>query len=371
MGDNEAVATAAAISNVHRMRLIAPFVMLLNAVHVGIFYFAWQHNTDPLTARWQWALLVAHVCMGACMLLATWVVRHLPSSGESAMTRAVPVALMALGILFAIAVVMIDQWVTTNITPFLVACLLIGLVGHLRPRTALGLYLTVYLVYFWGMGWVTEQPTILLTNRLNGLTACVVGLSLSVVLWRNFTTITLQQAALERANTALEHLARVDGLTGLYNRTCFVDMAQREVARAQRRGDHTSLLILDLDHFKRINDSRGHPAGDAVLRHVAATLQGAVRKTDMVGRIGGEEFMVLLPNTTASDAHALAEKLRQMVQDSPTPWGTQTLPITMSIGIGTSAGSPTCSYASLYSEADQALYAAKEAGRNRVVGVRH
>ena len=226
MADNDAVTSAAALNNLQRMRLIAPFVVLLNAVHVCIFYFAWYHNTDPHTARWQWALALAHACMGAMMLLSTWAVRQLPSSGESALTRAVPVVLMALGILFAIAVVMIDQWVTTNITPFLVACLLIGLVGHLRPRTALGLYLSVYLVYYWGIGWVTSQPTILLTNRLNGLTACVVGLSLSVVLWRNFSTITLQKAALEHANAALKHLARVDGLTGLYNRSCFVDMAQ-------------------------------------------------------------------------------------------------------------------------------------------------
>jgi diguanylate cyclase (GGDEF)-like protein len=193
------------------------------------------------------------------------------------------------------------------------------------------------------------------------------------VIWRKVATITLQHEQLGRANAELqekqrdlERLTRLDGLTGLFNRTTFVELSRKELERAQRQGSDTAILILDLDHFKRINDTWGHPAGDAVLRHVAIAATGAVRSTDLVGRLGGEEFIVLLPATSIEAARKLAEKLRARLQASPAPWLASPIPVTASIGLAATTAAEKLDFETLYNAADKALYLAKTRGRNRV-----
>lgn len=365
--ENDAAAPAAARANMMRLRRLCPIVALLNAAHMVVFYLAWRNNAaGDVTALWEWSLFIAHTCMGLTMLAATWGAHRVLRTENALGMRVFPVALLAVGLAFAIAVVLIDQWVTPSITPFLIASLVTGVVVYLRPAAATALYLATYAAFFWGIGLVNSQPAQLLSNRLNGITACVLGLSLSIVLWRKFTVITHQHAQLQAANTALERLSRLDGLTGLYNRMTFVEMSRRELGRAQRSGSPTVILLMDLDHFKQVNDHWGHPAGDAVLRHIATELQNTVRNSDLVGRLGGEEFMVLLPDTTVADGLALAEKLRQHLQDSPVPWNGATITTTVSIGVAGTGAHHDRNFESVYHEADQALYKAKQRGRNCV-----
>lgn len=152
-----------------------------------------------------------------------------------------------------------------------------------------------------------------------------------------------------------------------------------ELARAQREHTPLSLLVLDLDHFKHVNDQWGHLVGDAVLRHVTALMQGAVRRTDVIGRLGGEEFVVVLPQEGAEAGNRLAEKLRQLIATTPMPMkntpqiGTadESPPLPMTVSIGGVSLPPGCqgSLESLLDMADKALYQAKAEGRNRVVWV--
>lgn len=179
----------------------------------------------------------------------------------------------------------------------------------------------------------------------------------------------------------LERRATIDDLTGLANRGHFHTSAAINLARAQRYGEPLSLLILDIDHFKDVNDSHGHQAGDAVLRGVADHCREAIRTSDLIGRMGGEEFAILLPETDQEAACHLAERLRQGLQERRWrchPLGDQAqdpmggpprdLAITVSIGVATLTPAIT-SLDALYARADQALYAAKAGGRNRVSGV--
>jgi diguanylate cyclase (GGDEF)-like protein len=236
------------------------------------------------------------------------------------------------------------------------------------------LYLVAFAAYFYGLSLTQSNPEQLLSNRLNGVTACMLGWALTIIMWRNFSTITRQQrqlaevnAALQDRQTELEHLTRRDGLTGLFNRHTFVDLTEQELARARRHGGATAMLLLDQDYFKRINDTHGHPAGDAVLRHVAALLANTVRSTDLVGRLGGDEFIVLLPDTSSAAAHLLAEKLRQRIAADPAVWQELTIPGSVSVGLSVVTADQPASFESLYSDADTALYEAKKLGRNRVV----
>jgi diguanylate cyclase (GGDEF)-like protein len=171
----------------------------------------------------------------------------------------------------------------------------------------------------------------------------------------------------KRREAQAQRLAVTDPLTGVANRRAFLDTLEREYARAQRDQSSMAVVMLDLDHFKNTNDSHGHAAGDAVLCHAAAVLGGVVREVDSVGRLGGEEFAILLPGATASEAMDVAERCRAALCRAPVMHEGAPVDVTASLGV---CGLPanTVQRASRFLElADQALYAAKDGGRNRVV----
>ncbi|MEA2134992.1 MAG: hypothetical protein QOC68_2901 [Solirubrobacteraceae bacterium] len=155
-----------------------------------------------------------------------------------------------------------------------------------------------------------------------------------------------------------------DGLTGLFNRRELDARAEQAVALATRHGRPFSCLLLDLDHFKQINDTHGHAAGDTVLRDAAQRIYDASRVSDIVSRYGGEEFVVLLPETNGEEAVAAADKLRALLSATPVAVGTTSISIAASIGVASwSEGMRTPG--DLYAAADEALYRAKELGRDR------
>jgi len=160
--------------------------------------------------------------------------------------------------------------------------------------------------------------------------------------------------------------ATTDSLTGATSRGHFLEQAEAELVRAIRYGSSLSLLMLDLDHFKSINDTHGHQGGDVVLQEFVRLCRAVVRDVDLIGRMGGEEFAILLPETDGSGAYQLGERLRQSVAEHRMmlPDGT-TLVFSTSIGVA-SLVSPDCRIDQLLRHADEALYAAKNSGRNRV-----
>ncbi len=160
-------------------------------------------------------------------------------------------------------------------------------------------------------------------------------------------------------------LASTDPLTDLPNRRFLEDYAKIELERLRRFGGAMSVLMLDLDKFKLINDTHGHLAGDAVLKKVAARCKAAVRESDVFARIGGEEFVALLPGTDEVGAIVLAEKLRSIIEGLKIKTEAETLRVTGSIGVASVAPNDR-SISSALNRADRALYAAKDAGRNRV-----
>jgi diguanylate cyclase (GGDEF)-like protein/PAS domain S-box-containing protein len=183
---------------------------------------------------------------------------------------------------------------------------------------------------------------------------------------RHFIAVMEDISARKRQEQELKRLATTDALTGLLNRRAFLEEVVQELQRYRRHGHEGALLMLDLDHFKRVNDRHGHAVGDAVLVQVSAALRERLRLTDRIGRLGGEEFAVLLPETGPEGALALAQALREEVgaQRIPTPDGP--LGVTVSIGLSGFAPGETDAVP-LLGRADQALYQAKEQGRNRVV----
>ena len=227
-----------------------------------------------------------------------------------------------------------------------------------------------------GERWYAE-PRWLLILPLDNPATGVVG---ALVLW-NTEEITVDEEQIEILKLVvpyaalilhqlqlyhpLQEFAERDALTGLYNRRVFEERLAAEDARFLRYGRNTSLLILDIDHFKSINDTHGHEAGDAALKAVARVVRAAIRETDMAARLGGEEFVVLLPETPLAGALEIAERLRRRVEELTVEW--EGIPIAVRVSIGV-ASAPECaeSPAHLPAIADAALYASKRGGRNRV-----
>lgn len=209
------------------------------------------------------------------------------------------------------------------------------------------------------------------------IAAAVVALAMVAGLVRSRTAyLRRRQAELERqiadrtadlraANERLFELATIDPLTGCINRRHFVERANDLIALSRRLAAPISLAIMDLDEFKRVNDTYGHPAGDAVLRMIGRTSQSHIRATDLLGRIGGEEFALLMPNTAVDGAFHFAERLREAIGDEAADVEGTILRMTVSVGLAQMR--PDESFDQLYARADAALYSAKEGGRNRVI----
>jgi diguanylate cyclase (GGDEF)-like protein len=187
------------------------------------------------------------------------------------------------------------------------------------------------------------------------------------------TTLTLAFAALlhrsmrrtQLVHDQLHRLATTDSLTGVSNRRTFLENAQREFSRAARFARPLAVLMLDIDHFKQVNDVSGHAAGDVVLRDCARAWQASLREQDLIGRTGGEEFCAVLPETTLEEAVQIAERLRAATSVLRFPGKEGDFSVTVSIG-ATCVGASDEQFSQAVGRADRALYLAKQHGRNRV-----
>lgn len=180
------------------------------------------------------------------------------------------------------------------------------------------------------------------------------------------TEFASSKRALERANEQLAKLSMTDRLTGLLNRGTWENLVDAEYERFRRYGQATSLVMFDIDHFKPVNDTYGHLAGDEVIRHTAEVTRNNIRQSDSAGRYGGEEFGIILPETDAESARVICERIREAIENSTVSTTAGDIRYTVSMGIAQLSETPE-NYMQWMQKADEALYKAKESGRNKVV----
>lgn len=179
------------------------------------------------------------------------------------------------------------------------------------------------------------------------------------------TDVATNRHQLQAANAQLQQLSSTDRLTGLYNRGHWEESLKAAHARNQRYGNALSLVMFDIDHFKRVNDTYGHQAGDKVIERIAKLVREHVRESDVAGRYGGEEFGVVLSDTDKAGAQVFAERLRKAVEELEVRHNDQSIRFTISLGVA-DLSHPSNSHADLIAWADSALYTSKKTGRNRV-----
>ena len=203
-----------------------------------------------------------------------------------------------------------------------------------------------------------QNSTFIPIQSLNGETT-----NICVIIY-DVTEQAVNNLELEEANNQLEIISRTDGLTGLLNRKSWEEQLEKEFYRMRRYKEDCSLIIFDIDHFKAVNDNYGHPAGDEVIRQTARIASQSLRKTDVAGRYGGEEYVLLLPHTNVDCAVVLAERIRKKVESLPAHYEDHSIKYTVSLGISDyhpKLASPTA----WIDSADQALYQSKQGGRNQ------
>jgi diguanylate cyclase (GGDEF)-like protein len=179
------------------------------------------------------------------------------------------------------------------------------------------------------------------------------------------TEVATNRRQLQAANVQLQKLSSTDRLTGLYNRGHWEEALKHEYARHSRYGNDCTLIMFDIDHFKQVNDTFGHPAGDRVIQRVADVVREHVRDSDICGRYGGEEFALLLPDTDKEGGHILAERLRASIEAMVVHHDGHPIRFTISLGVA-DLQRPAADYQELTERADRALYTSKRSGRNRV-----
>ncbi|MFM2483698.1 GGDEF domain-containing protein [Celerinatantimonas yamalensis] len=185
----------------------------------------------------------------------------------------------------------------------------------------------------------------------------------SLILY-DVTDVAINKMQLEKANTELSQVSRTDGLTQLNNRRYWEERAEQEYNRNLRTKQPCSMVMFDIDHFKRVNDTYGHLAGDQVIRQTAAILKETMRNTDIAGRYGGEEFVVILIDTSQENALVFCERLRKHIEESVVQWENEAIKFTISLGV-CELHEQFSNYQVWLEKADNALYKSKEGGRNR------
>ena len=360
-------------TTLRRFLLVAAVAVPLHLVQI-LSFLARSYDT-PEQSRWRLGIIVSHAVLLVLELaLISYLVRVRHRAQVTRTMAVVPSLVLVVLLVAGAAIAAVDQLVTPSVIPFLVTCTIGGLIVLLPPQRSLPTYALGAVVFSVSIGMTQTDPTVLTSNRINGLTAAAIGFSLSVMMWqaevRNLRQrhfIHRQQELLEATNRELAQLAAFDPLTGLANRRSLEMMAANEVEQMRRVGHRSSLLLLDVDDFKQVNDSLGHPAGDELLRQVSALLADRMRSSDTVARWGGEEFLILLPRTDIDGAGHLAEILRAEFAARAFAVEGTALSVTVSVGAVEFDLVEDDPIVDAYRRVDDAMYTAKAAGKNRVV----
>jgi diguanylate cyclase (GGDEF)-like protein len=364
--DNSSVLGECARINIRRIYYLSIIAIPLRIINIFLFVFNKSYDTLVLQT-WSQGIIASHSLLLILMIVFFLTTHKLkdriePNTTMFILQYIVVVVIMASGI----AIVTLDQLVTTNITPFILTCIISGSVFLIRPLVSFLIFITSYVAYYCLIALTITDPQVLLSNRVNGITAIGLGFFLSIILWHyNYTNI-IQKRRIEIQQKQLEQMAYYDPLTDLPNRRLLEKLVKREFSSMQRYGHETVLIILDVDNFKNINDTYGHPAGDDILRQLADLLKNNVRDSDTVARFAGEEFIILMPNASVEEGHAFAERLRELIMGKRFTAGPIALRITASFGVSSMRDINSQNFEDYYFLADKALYLAKQGGKNKV-----
>jgi diguanylate cyclase len=364
--------------NLQRCRFMLYIIIPMHILLIVIFWAALAgegYSPDSVITRWRIAIISIHAVMTLLTIVFGLLLYHIKARHKEndAIGKILPLLIAFIYLIFGAAVCVADQLVTSSITPYIIASLAVALALIMHPYYAILFYSLVFMLFYFALPLTQHNGELITSIIVNSLSASAIGLGLALITWRTNSVnlaqkrlIEEQKEELEKKNILLKKMARTDMLTGLYNRMRFTEFVEQEIARARRTGEESCLVMLDLDHFKSVNDIFGHPNGDTILKWIAGVMKSQLRDTDILARFGGEEFTILLPGTSVEGAFNVAEKVRLAIEHCTFPGQMEKLKLTASFGIASLTADANATFDSVYREADKALYRAKDKGRNRI-----
>jgi diguanylate cyclase len=367
----------ATMETLRRFRALAPFLFVL---HAGLAFWFITYSPPlhrPEMQAWSNALMVIQAGSAVMILMFAFIAHGLlqRSARASYTAIAVQIFMSASYVVLGLLLTSVDlrAGAGAGTASFMLISVLIGVVSLMRPGIMVPLFAGSYIVFLSMMSSSGVNSADVPGIMILGLSAPLLAILASSMIWHQYAKNVILRRQLSRTNGILmerhkemEYQAEHDALTGLFNRREFMRIAEMELEKASKMASHTCVIMLDVDYFKKINDNYGHPTGDEVLQKLSGILKTNVRTNDIVARMGGEEFIILLANTPPQGAVALAEKLRKALYSSPLMIDDLAIPLTASFGVSGYAEKQQGSIEALYAAADKALYIAKHGGRNRV-----
>jgi diguanylate cyclase (GGDEF)-like protein len=353
----------AAVQTLVLLRWVACLSVPIHLAAAWWFGSADRLPVQPDELTWAQGLVRAHLVSAALVTLVVLWVTYALRRGRlgrfTAIAMQITVSCLYIFLSALISLSGIRSGTGTALT-FMLVCMSVGTLSPLRPALAFPLFTLSFFLFAQAVNQLHGIGFSMATLRVNLGTTYVVVLLVSGVVWRYYSQMTvLYKKASE--------LAEQDALTGLFNRRYITQRTQDALGSALRMGCDTHVILIDIDFFKKINDTYGHPGGDMVLQKLGALLLESVRGTDVAARWGGEEFMVLLPNTSQENAVALAEKLRLRLAECRWSYQNKTILVTGSFGVSGVRTEQVGDFDALFAAADKALYRAKQQGRNQVL----
>jgi len=363
---NKVVDYESFLINIQRLYFAVIIAIPVHIAHILLFLI----NVSPDSPQqhvWQKAIIFSHSVLLLFMVVLFIMTRYfrkftVPASGMYIMQYFMVLLLMGAGV----AIASFDQLVTSSVTPFLVVICICSMVFLIRPLYTFFIYIFSYATFYITIGIAAENPQILASNRVNGITCVAIGIVLSGIMWQNSSRNILQKQFIQKQQKELEMLAHFDPLTGLSNRRYFDRIVETSLMSFCEKSITGCIIILDIDDFKKINDTYGHIAGDMALIQLAALLKDNLTISDTISRLGGEEFIILLPDKTLEESFVIAEKLRILVEQHTFILEEKHVHFTASFGVSILYDKKEKALNSYYSLADRALYRAKRKGKNRV-----
>lgn len=326
-------------------------------VLAGVFVAARSFIDQPWLTYWLADLLLISAPLLALLGILQFFQKHLQ------LARRLSVLVLVVSAAVLASVINELRYVTSIASLIIAACFIAGawLVRHQRSSLKLPLHL---------LFWVYVMHALVMIGQagfmLAGITAWFNAAVVSHIVLTTATALLFPLLTFVHREDTLARLAHLDDLTQLANRRAFFTEAPLLLELAYANHDNVCLMMIDLDHFKAINDEYGHAVGDRCLRWVARRLKAELRDNDLLGRIGGEEFAVLLANTDHAQAQVIGQRLCERIHATPYKHSSGSITLSISIG-GIWAGNQPRSLQALLADADQALYSAKQAGRNQLV----
>ena len=344
--------------------VIAPFHFI-----IAVVYALKGSLPTPIENLWKmriaWANFFIFVGSVVAWFIASYMRKHEYTRQQMTMFQHVVLTFVIFG---GIVITHIDLLLFSSVTALMISLIVVGAFFYLRPRVALAFFTEVLVLFTISVLLVGLPRNVLVSNLTNGIVAIAIGMTLSVISWRGFAVQYVQTKKILEQQRELEQMAYRDPLTGLPNRRFLDEVIKKEIALIKRGTRNSCVVMIDIDDFKEVNDTYGHPVGDEVLKQLAQLLLENIRESDTLARLGGEEFVILLSDTNCDGAYIVANKLREQIKNHVFKVDGYVVQITASFGVGpllTSDQGPN-----YYSLVDKDLYKAKSSGKNQIAAAR-